>query len=138
MPTVNISSITSRFIPSSITANRLTRLSIIGPQRSILGSSRAANNPKKRISLHSIPNSSRHKPRSRPNRRRLRLLNDHILHLIRSSRHVIRNTSTRMHRKHSLSNPTNRRLQSPIQVSRIIRDIMRQPRVKISLLTRNS
>lgn len=129
---MNLSSTHGRQVTRSINPPRLSRHSILHTLRNTTYHSR----PQKtiRITLKKISNRSRTTPRARTHRRRLRLLKYNILHLIGSSRHIIRHTPPRMNRQNSLSSTLLSRNITLLRIHRIRRHIVRQPSVKIRLL----
>lgn len=133
---MNLSSTHSRQITSRITNNRRNRTRTLSTTRRLSNITRTQNLITQRISLNRITNSSTTKPRTSTNRRRLRLLSHHILHFIRSRRNIVRHTTTRRNRQHSLSRITLSRLNSLLRTRRLMGHIMRQTRMKISLLHR--
>lgn len=133
---MNFSSALSRFVTSGILFLRFSFTSSLCTFRSLRNLCRAKNHYQQRISLYRISNGSRFYVRSRTNRRRLSLINHHILHFIRSSSHVIRHPPTRRNWKNSLSRIILRMFLRLNPKGRILRNIVRELRMQIRFILR--
>lgn len=122
---MNLRGLDCRLVTCSIFLIRLRRASTFCTFRGLRYLRRAKDLKEERIGLHRISHSGRLNIRTRTNRRRLSLLNNHILHFVRGSSNVIRYTSTRGNRKNGLSSIRLRVLFRLNNECRILRNIVR-------------
>ncbi len=133
---VHNSSTLRRLIPCRIPLTRNTCHRVFRVLRRLRSLLRTTLLTIKRVGLNRITDSRRPKVRTRANRGRFRLLKNNILHFIRSSGTIIRDTPSRVNRQDSLSIPPFRMPLMNLHPRRVGRHVMRQSRVKVRLTLR--